>query len=587
MRSLSHHKSAHMADIKGKGIQYDDDEPILLTADDDGQVIKEFRMSLIGKILNPKKQNVEKLLQTMPTQWGVQDRVTANDLGNGRFLFNFTSEEELNEVLSKGPFHYNYCMFVLVQWEPIIHDDYPWIIPFWVVMSGIPLHLWTVKNLKSIGGRLAHVDTDSIQVAEGRMLIDIYSRLPLKFTKKVKAPEGEEVTIQIKYEMLFKHCSTCGSLTPEKGYCPLTVQALVGTNPNVRADVFVRVQIPQEQLNHQPSQGGNKNSNDRSHMSHDMRSRLAGYKGSYAVRGELTDNKHGRDEYRSWHGKETYQPRHQNVNRHADRIVRTRDDISNRYGNSRSRYGPYDRKKDLTWREKQRENKPWKKDNDSLPHEPNSIGNSRYAGSDVTTEGEQDSYADLTSKDGIVVTMHQRRKIASTIVTPSRALVQSTENVTYRSQGLARTISFSPTASVVKEDAMVIEALSGMDITTSQDDGATEAEIKDDDLLGLDLMEMEAEKNQTNTAERVQEVALFHDRHRSKKSGTKRNVPLGVQSKMSQLLRRGSPAARSGRRSRVGHHGSTRKLRTGSSKGESTSNGVGLMGSKYPSERHP
>ncbi|KAF2538905.1 hypothetical protein F2Q68_00021356 [Brassica cretica] len=245
-------------------------------------------------------------------------------------------------------------------------------------MSGIPLHLWTVKNLKSIGGRLGHVDTDSIQVAEGRMLIDIDSRLPLKFTKKVKAPEGEEVTIQIKYEMLFKHCSTCGSLTHEKGYCPLTVQALVGTNPTVRTDVFARVQIPQEQLNHQPSQGGNKNSNDRSHMSHDMRSRLAGYKGSYAVRGELTDNKHGRDEYRSWHGKETYQPRHQNVNRHADRIVRTRDDISNRYGNSRSRYGPYDRKKDLTWREKQRENKPCKKDNDSLPHEPNSIGNSRH-----------------------------------------------------------------------------------------------------------------------------------------------------------------------------------------------------------------
>lgn len=97
-----------MADIKGKGIQYDDDEPILLTADDEGQVIKEFRMSLIGKILNPKKQNVEKLLQSMPTQWGVQDRVTANDLGNGRFVFNFTSEEDLNAILSKGQFHYNY-----------------------------------------------------------------------------------------------------------------------------------------------------------------------------------------------------------------------------------------------------------------------------------------------------------------------------------------------------------------------------------------------------------------------------------------------------------------------------------------------
>ncbi|WZZ70815.1 hypothetical protein YC2023_082185 [Brassica napus] len=104
--------SAHMAYIKGKGILYeDDDEPIKLTDQDDSHVIKEYHLSLIGKVSNLKKQNVEKLLQTMPTQWGVQDRVTANDLGNGKFLINFTSEEDLNSVLRKGPFHYNYCMF--------------------------------------------------------------------------------------------------------------------------------------------------------------------------------------------------------------------------------------------------------------------------------------------------------------------------------------------------------------------------------------------------------------------------------------------------------------------------------------------
>lgn len=42
MRPLSQHRSVHMADLKGKGIQYDDDDPILLTADDEGQVEKEF-----------------------------------------------------------------------------------------------------------------------------------------------------------------------------------------------------------------------------------------------------------------------------------------------------------------------------------------------------------------------------------------------------------------------------------------------------------------------------------------------------------------------------------------------------------------
>lgn len=109
--------SAPMADVKGKGILYeddDDDEPIQLEEEDDSHTIREFCMSLIGKILNLKKQNVEKLITSMPTQWGVQDRVTANDLGNGKFLLNFTSEEDLKHVLSEGPFHHNFCMFVLV-----------------------------------------------------------------------------------------------------------------------------------------------------------------------------------------------------------------------------------------------------------------------------------------------------------------------------------------------------------------------------------------------------------------------------------------------------------------------------------------
>ncbi|KAF3602470.1 hypothetical protein F2Q69_00036753 [Brassica cretica] len=73
--------SAHMADIKGKRICYDhDDEPIQLTDEDDSPTIKDYRMSLIGKILNPKKQSVVKLIQTMPAQWKMQDRITANDL---------------------------------------------------------------------------------------------------------------------------------------------------------------------------------------------------------------------------------------------------------------------------------------------------------------------------------------------------------------------------------------------------------------------------------------------------------------------------------------------------------------------------
>lgn len=57
-----------MADIKGKRILYEDeDAPIQLVDEDDVRTIPEFRMSLIGKILNPEKQNVVKLIKSMPT----------------------------------------------------------------------------------------------------------------------------------------------------------------------------------------------------------------------------------------------------------------------------------------------------------------------------------------------------------------------------------------------------------------------------------------------------------------------------------------------------------------------------------------
>ena len=183
-------RSSHLGDIIGKGILYeDDDAPIKLMDQDNTLLVNEFSLSLIGKILNPKIQNVDKILQKMPSQWGMEDRITANDLGNGKVLLNFSLEDDLNSVLRQFPFHFNFCMFVLVRWKPTVHDDYPWIIPFKVQVIGIPLHLWTDKNLRNIGARLGHFHVDTLEVSEGRMLVDVDTRRPLKFSRKVEAKD--------------------------------------------------------------------------------------------------------------------------------------------------------------------------------------------------------------------------------------------------------------------------------------------------------------------------------------------------------------------------------------------------------------
>ncbi|KAG2306617.1 hypothetical protein Bca52824_026365 [Brassica carinata] len=61
-----------------------------------------------------KKKNVEKLIAFMPQRWGMQDKITANDLGNGHFLFSFDNEDDLESMLKLGPFYFNFCLCILV-----------------------------------------------------------------------------------------------------------------------------------------------------------------------------------------------------------------------------------------------------------------------------------------------------------------------------------------------------------------------------------------------------------------------------------------------------------------------------------------
>lgn len=82
------------------------------------------------------------------------------------------------------------------------------------------------------------------------MIIDVDSRRPLKFKRKVESPEGDDVTIEVKYERLFKHCTICGLMFHEKGSCPTLEQT---TRPQTeRAWVFTRVQLAHDQADRQP-----------------------------------------------------------------------------------------------------------------------------------------------------------------------------------------------------------------------------------------------------------------------------------------------------------------------------------------------
>ncbi|KAG5415186.1 hypothetical protein IGI04_002753 [Brassica rapa subsp. trilocularis] len=548
MGSSYRSNSAHMADIKGKGILYeDDDEPIKLTDHDVSQNINEFKLSLIGKILKPKKQSVEKLLQKMPVQWGMEDRITANDLGNGKFLLNFTTEEELNSVLRQGPFHFNFCMFVLVRWEPIVHDDYPWIIPFWTRLIGVPLHLWTENNLREIGSRLGHVHQDTIELIEGRMLLDLDSRRPLKFARKAESPEGDEVTIEIKYEMLFKHCSTCGMLTHEKEYCP-SIQ---------RQGVFARVQL-QEHRSQQYSKPLVKKEPTALHSK-----ALAG---PYLKQSSYATGRHANEERRY----ALNNPREAHKG-HVDRVVRRRDEPSwrKKYGGAREEAKPYDRHIGATWREKKSQSQARHDGNvvrDRLVHvsldradgpddhqrqraSPPPRESAKCVQADCEDPPLQSPVRPSPDQRGLGRTTGTRR-IASTIVTPSRGDGLD-GNVTKRLKGTPRSQAFDTLTEQdpkpTTENDQVIETLDDMNITEQLDEGLMDSEMLDDDLMGVELAEMEAKCRQgrevRGSDQKSQRLRGRSSRHI--KHGYKSSAPLGIQKKKFEILLRGSPQKRS------------------------------------------
>ncbi|WZZ53179.1 hypothetical protein YC2023_053286 [Brassica napus] len=210
-------------------------------------------------------------------------------------------------------------------------------------ITGLPLHLWNVDNLKRIGGRLGHIDT--MELEEGRMLIDIDSRKPLQFTRKVTLGD-KEVTIQIAYDLLFRHCSTCGRLTHEKEYCPVVKEEPRAQIPSKRAGVFARVQVPHEHYDRQPLQR-NQSLRDREHDRQvDVLSRQT----------DVSRTRDNRDIYQGTHMNQYRGLNNSKHDSHYDRIIRARDERprSNRYGGSRFGNKPYDRfgKEELTWREK-------------------------------------------------------------------------------------------------------------------------------------------------------------------------------------------------------------------------------------------
>ncbi|GJR95970.1 zinc knuckle CX2CX4HX4C containing protein [Tanacetum coccineum] len=61
--------------------------------------------------------------------------------GNGKWLFKFTREDGLNEVVSKSPWLVNGKPLLVYRWDPCIGLDKiePSVLPVWVKLQNMPM----------------------------------------------------------------------------------------------------------------------------------------------------------------------------------------------------------------------------------------------------------------------------------------------------------------------------------------------------------------------------------------------------------------------------------------------------------------
>lgn len=149
--------------------------------------------------------------------WHTVGAFTGRDLGPNLFQFKFESEHDLQSILSKAPYHFKKWMIILQRWEPIVSDQFPAFIPFWISIHGIPLHFWTEQTITTIGEELGHVELKD--VSRGRIRVLVNGLKPLEMGMEVELA-GDTKYVEFEYEKLEKHCFSCFSLSHEHSDCP-------------------------------------------------------------------------------------------------------------------------------------------------------------------------------------------------------------------------------------------------------------------------------------------------------------------------------------------------------------------------------
>ncbi|XP_018460757.2 uncharacterized protein LOC108831734 [Raphanus sativus] len=205
----------------------EEEEPLTLPDSPTFRVLDDNALSLLGKLLNPDCQNMDRMIDYMPTAWRLVGRVRGIALSCDKFQFIFDREEDLQTVLNDRPWSYNHWTMVLERWTPEPPEDFLRYMEVWVRIRHIPANFFTLGTMFALAketGRVLEIAYDP-KISHKKdyilALVSFDTEKPAKASRKLTVKKGVAMTIGFEYERIHKRCFHCHCLTHEKPKCPL------------------------------------------------------------------------------------------------------------------------------------------------------------------------------------------------------------------------------------------------------------------------------------------------------------------------------------------------------------------------------
>ncbi|KAJ6387195.1 hypothetical protein OIU78_016993 [Salix suchowensis] len=149
--------------------------------------------------------------------YGLEQVLTVAD---GFYIFRFTSEEEVLEIIEKGPWMFGGKNIILQKWTPQFQFDRSKIkhVSVWIRLRGLPLPLWTKQGLSmaaSMVGKPQSCDEQTINCKRldfARLCVELDASVPFIRQFEVESPLSTvPVKVTVEYEWKPSRCEACQS----------------------------------------------------------------------------------------------------------------------------------------------------------------------------------------------------------------------------------------------------------------------------------------------------------------------------------------------------------------------------------------